>query len=336
MLLLCVCSRLAELLGLPEEPNTGGPSLSRLVLDDAAQHLRFASSLSPTAPQLRFVYQLVVDLRQQLSPPLSSPVPFLVDRLRLLLTSNCADLLPGTERIDTSHLLPSLNLPPLPLPSLPAPSLPLPSPTASRPSTAAKKAATSAAAPAPRPTASPRPTSAAKPKAGKGAAAEVVPVPAAPEAAVVDSAPSAPLPPPPPPPHCLAGWQAERLYGHLQAAVLQHAELYTTAYAAGREGDEEVQWWLLLERPHADWAGPLDSAVEEAVRSDAAAAGEAAQEAVDCALALPAVELTEAELAEVTALKAELEGRLRERAAEVKGKSALLMAPVSAAAVAVV
>ena len=343
--------RVSALFGLPDCP-AGCLCFARVALDDCFQHLRFASALALSPVQARFVHQLVHTFLSALQLPDERwSTADIRDKLRLLLVTNCVELLPGTTYIDSTHLLAPLDLPPTTVLPLAVSDVP-PSvatgasltPATSRPSTASA----SAAAASKRPPASARGKPAAPPspqhppaRAGKpltakekeaAAAAERAAAIAAAEAAAAEAAELALLPPSPPipPPHFLTAQQKERVWQYASERLLVHAEMYRAVYNAEARKRRDAEagqyvWRRVKEQPEGGWVRPLQQALSEqpvvlqqpttveAAQQLQPAVG-AAADTMDCELTLQDGEYTAGEREWLLQRKADMEQRLREAA----------------------
>ena len=340
--------RVASLLGLQSGPD-GLLCFENAAVDEAALHLRQACcELRLSSPQLAFFYQLLQWLYSQLLlPDPAFSLQRLTDRLRLLLTTNCVELLPGTSYVDTTHALPPLSLPPLPLPpSAPEPAEP--PPDSSRPSTSAAKKAAALQPSKPKPAPSPRPAaSSSVSKAGKGAKAAAEEPP---EEKKEETAEAPPALPPAPPAHFLSGSQSAAVYRHLEQRLLRHAELYRSVWrreqrerAEARADWAEFVWRMRKEQRDARWLLPLSEATEsdwkpdeqrqqedgsqqQLLRQEEERKEQQRQEEQTAVAAAAAIELSwppgeysAEELAHLTALKAELEAKLARARQEAVG-----------------
>ena len=345
--------RVSALFGLPDCP-AGCLCFARVALDDCFQHLRFASTLALSPVQARFVHRVVQTFLSALQLPDERwSTADTRDRLRLLLVTNCVELLPGTTYIDSTHLLAPLDLPSthaMPLavsdvaPSVAAAGASLTLAT-SRPSTASASAAAANKRPPPsargKPAAPPSPQHppakagkplTAKEKEAAAAAEKAAAAIAAAEAAAAEAAELALLPPSPPspPPHFLDASQRDRLWQYASERLLLHADMYRAVYNAEARKRRDAEagqyvWRRVKEQPESGWVRPLQQALsEQPVAPQQPTAGEAAQQqqpavgtaAVDaeCELTLQDGEYTAAEREWLLQRKAEMEQRLREAA----------------------
>ena len=333
--------RISALFNVADCP-AGCLCFARVALDDTVQHVRFLSTLALSPAQSRFVYQLIATVLSQLQRPASHcSFAALRERVKLLLTTNCTELLPATTYIDTTHLLASLDLPPLALPaatpsdgssSSAALSGAALTPAGSRPSTAAGKRPPPSTRnkPVAPPSPQQQPIKASKALSAKekeaAAAAEKAAAVAAAEAAAAEAAALAALPAAPlaPPAHFLPLPAMERVWRYVAQRLLRHAELYRDVYdaEARRRREEEARtefvWRRVKQQPDGSWLQPLQTALSERSVSvlPLPVALEEAAELVDCALPLQEGEYSAEERDYLLQAKAAMEQQLREAASQ--------------------
>ena len=272
--------RVSTLFGLPDGPD-GCLCFTRVALDDTFQHLRFASTLALSPAQARFVHQLVAFFFRSLQlPDAQWSTAALRDTVKVLLATNCTELLPGTTYVDTTHLLPALDLPSAAAPSAAAADGPLSvatvTPASSRPSTAASKRPppTSRSKPVAPPSPQQQPVKPAKPLTAKekeaAAVAEKAAIAAAEVAAAEAAAALAALPPPKPtaPPHFLTSSQREQVWQYVAERLLAHSAMYRECYHSEarrrREADRTDYVWRRVKlQPGSGWARSLHEAASE-------------------------------------------------------------------------
>jgi len=326
--------RISVLFGLADCP-AGCLCFARVALDLAFQHLRFASTLALSPLQARFVHQLLCTVLSELQLPDERwSIAALRNKVKLLLTTNCVELLPATTYIDTTHLLAPLDLP-APASTAPSsgasPDIPSssaasggpasPSSSASRPSTASASAGKRpppstrnkpAAPPSPQ---QQQPVKASKPLTGKekeaAAAADKAATLAAAEAALAEAAALAALPPAPPtpPPHFLTAEQMARVWRYADDRLLRHADMHRAVHSRrvrrGREADRaQYEWRRVKQQPDEGWLRPLHQASSEQPVVES--------ERVNCELTLQPGEYSAEERACLLQVKAGMEQQLRE------------------------
>ena len=320
-----------------------------MALDDTVQHLRFIATLALSPVQSRFVYQLIATFLSAMQLPdeqYSSSA--LRDRVKLLLTTNCVELLPGTTYVDTTHLLAVLDLPLPPSPpsataGVDGSSAVSVTPATSRPSTGAGKRPplSTKNKPAAPPSPQQQPIKPSKPLTAKekeaAAAADKAAAAAAAEAAAAEAAALAALPPlpPTPPPHFLTAAQMERVWRYVERLLILQST-YRAVYnkeARSRRDEQRTEyvWQRAKQEPESGWVRPLLGALSEqpvveekqqpvaaTVAEAVAVSGAEAEAEADAELTLQDGDYSAEERSYLLRMKAEMEKQLRDALSAVR------------------
>lgn len=205
-------------------------------LDLAFEMLMFTRSMNLNGAQTALVYLL----HNMLIDTVDQSKQWLNERMRLILSTHCSEPLPGTEHVDTDHLLPVANWTPVQPVVIDQPAPALLSPTAKEKPSSAATASKS----------SPRPPSRSISRK------EIV----EPEPVI------APEPPPPAPRPADLTWnQITLVYNWLHSRVMGRLDLIRFALQAKQQTkvSREIVWRMKKYQPQAADVHPLDSAVEE-------------------------------------------------------------------------